>query len=149
MRKTYLLTPGPTQIPDSVLATFARPIVHHRTAAFEKVFEEVRAGLKFLFQTKQEVLILTATGTGAMDAAISNVFRKGEKVITVNGGKFGERWTKIAKAYGLDAIEIRLENGDSLEPAELKDIVRANSDAKAIFFQASETSTGALMPTRE
>ncbi|HUP58012.1 MAG TPA: alanine--glyoxylate aminotransferase family protein [Bdellovibrionota bacterium] len=149
MRKTYLLTPGPTQIPESVLATFAQPIVHHRTVAFEKVFEEVRAGLKYLFQTKQEVLILTATGSGAMDAAVSNVFRKGEKVITVNGGKFGERWTKIARAYGLNAVEIALENGDSLEPAKLREVVRANSDAKAILFQASETSTGALMPTRE
>src|SRR6185295_12625125 len=137
MKKTYLLTPGPTQIPDSVLATFARPIVHHRTAAFEKVFEEVRAGLKLLFQTKQEVLILTATGTGAMDAAVSNVFKRGEKVITINGGKFGERWTQIAKVYGLKPVELKVENGDSIEASKVREAVRANSDAKAILFQAS------------
>src|SRR3954454_719621 len=98
MRKTYLLTPGPTAIPESVLSTFALPIVHHRTPAFQQVFEQVKADLKYLFQTRQDVMILTATGTGGMDAAVSNVFRKGEKVITVNAGKFGERWTKIAKA---------------------------------------------------
>jgi aspartate aminotransferase-like enzyme len=149
MKKTYLLTPGPTQIPDSVLATFARQIVHHRTAAFEKVFEEVRAGLKFLFQTKQEVLILTATGTGAMDAAVSNLFKRGEKVITINGGKFGERWTKIAQAYGLQPVELELAPGESIEASNVREAARNNPDAKAILFQASETSTGALMPTEE
>src|SRR4051812_44387763 len=130
MKKTYLLTPGPTQIPASVLATSSLPIVHHRTAAFERVFEEVRLGLKELFQTQQEVLLLTATGTGAMDAAVSNIFRRGEKVITINGGKFGERWTKIAKAYGLNPVEIELANGASAEPIQVEEFVRKHSDAK-------------------
>ena len=97
MKKTYLLTPGPTPIPESVAAGFARPIIHHRTAAFEKLFEDVRKGLKYLYQTRQEVLMLAASGTGAMEAAVSNLFKKGDKVITLNAGKFGERWTKIAK----------------------------------------------------
>jgi aspartate aminotransferase-like enzyme len=149
MRKTYLLTPGPTAIPENVLAGFARPIVHHRTPAFQAVFEQVRADLKYLFQTKQEVLILTATGTGAMDAAVSNVLSKGDKVIVVNAGKFGERWTGIGKAYGLNVVEIKLPAGDSLEPKQLEETVRANPDAKAVLFQASETSTGAKMPTQE
>src|SRR5438067_2227629 len=107
MKKTYLLTPGPTQIPETISASFARPIVHHRTPAFQAIFEDVREGLRFLFQTKQEVILLAATGTGAMDAAVSNVFRRGDVVITINAGKFGERWTKIATTYGLKPVEIK------------------------------------------
>jgi aspartate aminotransferase-like enzyme len=149
MKKTYLLTPGPTPIPDSVLAALSEPIIHHRTPAFEKIMEEVRNGLKYLFQTKQEVLMLATTGTGAMEASVSNLFSRGDKVITVNGGKFGERWTQIAKAYGLNAIEIKLEAGDSLEPDHLQEVVRSHPDAKGILFQASETSTGVQMPTQE
>src|SRR4051812_23142313 len=101
MRKTYLLTPGPTPIPESVMAALSQPMIHHRTPAFQNVFEEVRSGLKYLYQTKQDVLMLACTGTGSMDATVSNLFRKGDQVITINGGKFGERWTQIAKAYGL------------------------------------------------
>ncbi|MBY0470912.1 alanine--glyoxylate aminotransferase family protein [bacterium] len=149
MKKNYLLTPGPTAIPESVVSVFAQPIIHHRTPQFEKLFEDVKAGLKYLYQTKQDVLMLAATGTGAMDAAVSNLFRKGDKVITINGGKFGERWTKIAKAYGLQPIEIKLDNGIAVEPKEVEDTIRAHADAKAILFQASETSTGVKMPTQE
>ncbi|MGE4108952.1 MAG: alanine--glyoxylate aminotransferase family protein, partial [Bacteriovoracia bacterium] len=149
MKKTYLLTPGPTAIPEQVVSTFAQPIMHHRTPAFEALFEDVKTNLKYVFQTKQDVLMLAATGTGAMDAAVCNLFKKGDKVITVNGGKFGDRWTKIAKVYGLKPIEILLDRGDSVEPAQLQKVVDENKDAKAILFQASETSTGAQMPTQE
>jgi aspartate aminotransferase-like enzyme len=149
MKKTYLLAPGPTPIPESVLAVFSQPIIHHRTPAFEKVIENVRSGLKYLYQTKQEVLILAASGTGAMDASVTNLFSPGEKVIVVNAGKFGERWIKIAKAYGLNAIEILLSPGDTLAPPQLAETVAAHPDAQAILFQASETSTGVLLPTQE
>ena len=149
MRKTYLLTPGPTPIPESISSIFARPIIHHRTPAFQNLFEDVRAGLKYLFQTKQEVLLLTCTGSGAMDATISNLFCRGDSVIVVNGGKFGERWTKIAQAYGLQPIEIKLTAGEALAPAQLEQTVRANPQARAVLFQASETSTGVQMPTQE
>jgi aspartate aminotransferase-like enzyme len=149
MKKTYLLTPGPTPIPETVTSVFARPIIHHRTPQFQTMFEDVKVGLKYLFQTKQDVILLAATGTGAMDAAVSNLFRKNDKVIIINGGKFGERWTKISKAYGLTPVEIKLVAGESVEPKQLADVVRANPDAKAILFQASETSTGVQMPTQE
>ncbi|MBI4924968.1 MAG: alanine--glyoxylate aminotransferase family protein, partial [Bdellovibrio sp.] len=85
----------------------------------------------------------------AMDAAVSNLFSKGDKVITINGGKFGERWTKISKNYGLNPIEIKLVPGNAIEPNQLETTVRSNTDAKAILFQASETSTGVKMPTPE
>lgn len=149
MKKTYLLTPGPTPIPEGVSAVFAQPIIHHRTPLFEQVFQNVRDGLKYVFQTKQEVLTLAATGTGVMDAAVANLFSRGQKVITVNGGKFGERWTKIATAYGLNPIEIKVERGKSVDLKALEQLVQKNSDAKAILFQASETSTGVRMPTKE
>ncbi len=149
MRKTYLLTPGPTPIPETISAIFARPIIHHRTPAFQSVFESVKQDLKYLYQTRQEVLVLTTTGTGAMEASVVNVFRKGQKVITINGGKFGERWTKIAKTYGLHPIEIKLEPGDAVQPSALAEVIQAHPDARGILFQASETSTGTVMPTLE
>ena len=149
MRKTYLLTPGPTAIPENVLAKLSQPIIHHRTPEFQALFDEVRVGLKYLFQTEQDVILLTATGTGAMDAAIANLFKRGDKVITVNAGKFGERWTKIAKAYRLNPVEIKIENGDSLEIKQLEQTIAANKDARAVLFQASETSTGVRLPTQE
>lgn len=149
MRKTYLLTPGPTQIPESIHSIFARPIIHHRTPAFQNLFEDVRAGLKFLFQTKQDVLLLAASGTGAMEASVSNLFRKGDSVLVLNAGKFGERWTKIAKVYGLNPIELKSAAGEAPEPKQIDDLVRANPTARAILFQASETSTGVRLPTQE
>jgi len=149
MRKTYLLTPGPTSIPENISAIFARPIIHHRTPAFQQVFDDVKSKLKYLFQTQQDVLILSCSGTGAMDAAVSNLFKKGDTVITINVGKFGERWTKIAQAYGLNVVEILGEAGESIEPDQVQEVIKAHSHARAILFQASETSTGVKLPTRE
>lgn len=150
MKKTYLLTPGPTTIPEAVSAVLASPILHHRTPAFQALFEDVRSGLKYLFQTKHDVLILTTTGTGAMDAAVSNLFRRGDQVITLNAGKFGERWGRIARAYGLNVVELRASQpGESFEARQVEEAIRSHSDAKAILFQASETSTGVRLPTQE
>lgn len=149
MKKTYLLTPGPTAIPENILSLAARPILHHRTPAFQRLFEEVRQNLKYLFQTKQDVLLLTCSGTGAMDAAVSNLFKRGDSVIVINGGKFGERWTKIADAYGLNPVEIKVPNGEAVELAAVEAMVRKVPEAKGVLFQASETSTGVKMPTRE
>jgi aspartate aminotransferase-like enzyme len=149
MKKTYLLAPGPTPVPERVAAILGQPIPHHRTPGFEKIFAEARDGLKWLYQTKSEVIMLTATGTGAMDAAVSNLFSRGEKIITINAGKFGERWTKIAKVYGLNAVELKVANGEAVDPEALKKILDANPDAKGVLFQASETSTGTRMPVKE
>ena len=149
MKKNYLLTPGPTPIPESVSSVFSRPLIHHRTPAFKALFEEVQAGLKYVYQTQNQVLILTASGTGAMDAAICNLFSRGHKVITINGGKFGARWAEITHAYGLGAVEIELPPGEAIDPAVLQAVVDQHPDAKAVLFQASETSTGVRMPTRE
>ncbi|OFY99862.1 MAG: class V aminotransferase [Bdellovibrionales bacterium GWC1_52_8] len=147
--KTYLLTPGPTPIPESVNAVLSQPIIHHRTPGFRKIFQEVEAGLKSIFQTEKDVLILTCSGTGAMTAAVANLFNPGDQIITINAGKFGERWTQIAQAYGLRPVEIKIENGKTLALPVLKQAIQAHPGAKAILFQASETSTGTQLPTQE
>lgn len=147
MNKTYLLTPGPTPIPESVLSVLAQPIIHHRTPVFETLFQEVQTGLKYLFQTSQEVILLASTGTGAMDAVVSNLFSKGDAVIVLNAGKFGERWTKIARAYGLETFEHKVSAGSTIQPEEVRKLVKSHPHAKAILFQACETSTGVELPT--
>ena len=148
MKKFRLLTPGPTSIPEKVLAKFAEPVVHHRTTIFEETFKKVQDHLQWLFQTKQPVLALTATGTGAMEATVSNLFSPHDEVVVVTAGKFGERWTKIARAYGLKVHEIMVDRGKALEPFVLEQKLTEYPFSKAVLFQASETSTGALMPVK-
>lgn len=149
MKKTYLLAPGPTPIPESVAATFVRPIIHHRTPGFQGILDDVRAGLKYVFQTRQDVLLLSSSGTGAMEAALTNLFSRGDEVITINGGKFGERWSKIAKAHGVNSIEVKVPYGEALDPKQFEEQLKRHPLAKAVLFQASETSTGIRMPTQE
>jgi aspartate aminotransferase-like enzyme len=144
IKKYYLLSPGPTPVPENVLASAAEPIIHHRTPEFSKIFMEVTEGLKYVFGTKEDVYILTSSGTGAMEAAVVNVLSPGDKAITINGGKFGERWGNICKAYGIQHKEIVLEWGQDYTKDELEAELKANPDLKAIFCQLSETSTGAI-----
>lgn len=149
MKKYRLLTPGPTAIPEKVLAKFAEPIIHHRTSIFEAEFKQVQDHLQWLFETRQTVLSLTATGSGAMEAAVTNLLSPGDEVITINAGKFGERWTKIAQAYGVKAHELWVERGHAVEIAQLESKLKEVPACKAVFFQASETSTGTWMPVKE
>ncbi|MBP1749501.1 MAG: Soluble hydrogenase, small subunit [Deltaproteobacteria bacterium] len=149
MQKRYLLAPGPTQIPPEVLLKMAEPMIHHRNPVFETVVEEVRAGLKFLFGTQNEVLIFAASGTGAMEGAITNMLSPGDKAIVVRSGKFGERWAEICQAYGVTSINIDLPWGDKLDPSIIEEALKANPDAKAVYTQATETSTGTIFPTEE
>jgi aspartate aminotransferase-like enzyme len=149
MKKFRLLTPGPTTIPEKVLAKFSEPIMHHRTTLFEKDFKEFQDLLQWLFETKQLVLTLTATGTGAMEATVANLFSPLDEVIVVNAGKFGERWTKICKAFGVTVHEIYVDRGKAVELAVVEQTLQKNPKVKAVLFQASETSTGARMPIQE
>jgi aspartate aminotransferase-like enzyme len=146
MIKDYLLAPGPTPVPPEVLLAMARPVIHHRTPQFEAVFAEVQTGLQWLYQTSEDVLILAASGTGAMEAAVTNTTSPGDRVLVVNGGKFGERWTKIANAYGLAVDELRVEWGKAVAPEAVERVLREHSDTKLVLMQASETSTTALHP---
>ncbi|HXG19252.1 MAG TPA: alanine--glyoxylate aminotransferase family protein [Methylomirabilota bacterium] len=149
MLKRYLLTPGPTAVPPEVMLRMSQPLIHHRTPEFEKLFAEVQEGLRWLFQTEQDVLMLAASGTGAMEAAVSNLCSAGDTVIVVNGGKFGERWLKISQAFGLRPVELKVEWGQAVRTAAIAEALKANPHAKAILVQASETSTTALHPIKD
>jgi aspartate aminotransferase-like enzyme len=142
MLKRYLLAPGPTPVPPEVLLGMALPIIHHRSADFLPVLDSAKKGLKWLYQTGNDVLILSSTGTGGMVGAVNNFFSPGEKVLVVNGGKFGERWTKICQSYGLKVKEVVVEWGFAVRPAEIESELEKDKDIKGVFIQATETSTG-------
>jgi len=146
MKKRYLLAPGPTPVPESVSLEMAQPMLHHRTPQFSAIFAEAAEDAKYLFQTKQDVLILASTGTGGMEGCITNLFSPGDKVLVVNGGKFGERWGKISQAYGLKVVEIKVEWGQAVDPKVVEDHLKKEGDIRGILVQASETSTTAAHP---
>lgn len=147
--KKYVFTPGPVPVPSEVLIEMAKPIIHHRTAEFEEIFAEVREGLKYIYDTKQEVFILAASGTGAMEASVANTLSTGDKVLVVNSGKFGERWGKICRAYGVEVQEIMVEWGKEVDPADIEKALDDDPSIKAVLTQASETSTGVKHPIKE
>jgi aspartate aminotransferase-like enzyme len=142
MQKRYLLAPGPTPVPPEVLQSMAMPIIHHRAPDFVPIMESAREGLKWLYQTTNEVMMLSCSGTGAMVAAINNFFSPADKVLVVNGGKFGERWTKISESYGLEVTEIAVDWGYTVKPEQVKEALDKDPAIKAVLMQASETSTG-------
>jgi len=142
MKKKYLLTPGPTPLPPEVLLSQAQPIIHHRTPEFQEIFKEVCEGLKVIFQTANDCFVLTSSGTGAMEAAVVNLASKGDTVLTVQGGKFGERWAEIAKAYGINAEVIDVEWGQAVDPKDIEKKLKTNPKIKAVFTTLCETSTG-------
>ena len=149
MIKQYLLAPGPTPVPSEVVMAMAETMIHHRTPQFSKIFAEAREGLKALFGTKNDVLVLASSGTGAMEAAVSNLFSPGEKVLVVNGGKFGERWLQISQTFGLDPIEIKVEWGKAVKIDTIEKQLKLHPDIKGVMIQASETSTTVLHPVKE
>jgi len=144
--KRYLLAPGPTPVPPEVALRMAEPMIHHRTPQFSKIFSETREGLRRLFQTSQDVLMLASSGTGAMEAAVANVCAPGDSVIVVNGGKFGERWSRICETYGITVKEVAVEWGRAVRPEAVKAALDETPAARAVFVQASETSTTAVHP---
>jgi aspartate aminotransferase-like enzyme len=149
MEKKYLFSPGPTMLPPEVLLKMAEPIMHHREPEFEKIFSEIREGLKYLFQTKNEVLVFTSSGTGAMEGAVSNILSKRDKALVIRGGKFGERWGEICKAYGIEFIPIDVEWGRAVEPEWVEEALNSDPAIRAVYTQASETSTGVKHPIKE
>jgi aspartate aminotransferase-like enzyme len=108
--KTRLFSPGPVMVPEKVLLKMAEPVFHHRTPEYEALFAEVNRKLRQFFMTEGDVFTLASSGTGAMETAVVNVMAKGDKAITVRGGKFGERWDEICKAYGIETCR-SMSNG--------------------------------------
>lgn len=142
MLKRYLLAPGPTPVPPEALLAMAMPIIHHRSPDFMPVLDSAKKGLQWLCQTKNDVLILCSTGTGGMVGAVNNFFSPGDKALVINAGNFGERWTKICKAYNLSVEEIKIEWGHAVKPEDVEQALKKDPSIKGVFVQASETSTG-------
>jgi aspartate aminotransferase-like enzyme len=140
------MIPGPTPVPEKVLLAMAKHPIGHRSGEFSKIIGELTENLKWLHQTQNDVLMLTASGTGAMEAGIINFLSPGDRVLVGNNGKFGDRWAKVSKAYGLTVEEIKAEWGKALDPEEFRAKLAADSDKsiKAVIVTHSETSTGVL-----
>jgi len=140
--KKRLFTPGPTPIPEKVALAMAEPIIHHRNPEFGEILIRVNANLRYLFQTAQPVLTLTTSGTGGVEATFVSLFSPGDKIISVNGGKFGERWVKMPQAFGMNVVEVKTQWGTAPDIEALKAVLLKNTDAKAVYLVHSETSTG-------
>ncbi len=144
MKKHYLMTPGPTPVPEEIRNEMARPMIHHRTKEYQAIFKDATEGLKKIFKTSGDLFTFTSSGTGAMEASIVNVLSPGDKIIVVRGGKFGERFGEIAKAYGVEVIAIDVEWGDAPKPEVIKETIKKNPGVKAVYTTLCETSTATV-----
>jgi len=144
MMKHYLLTPGPTPIPPEVALKEALPILHHRTSEFAAIYKDVAEGLKYVFQTKNEVYMLAGSGTAAMEMAVINLLSAGDEIIVAGCGNFGDRWAKIAQSYGVKVISASVPWGNVVKPAEIEKALKANPNVKAVYTTFTETSTGVV-----
>ena len=144
--KLTLMIPGPTPVPETVLQAMGKHPIGHRSADFQKIVRRTTEQLKWLHQTQNDVLVITGSGTAAMEAGIINVLSKGDKVLCGDNGKFGERWVKVAKAYGLDVEVVKAEWGQPLDPEAFRAALEADSakSIKAVILTHSETSTGVI-----
>jgi serine---pyruvate transaminase len=143
MRKHRLMTPGPSPVPEETLLDLAQPMFHHRTKEFQAILKQVLADLQHVLDTRNDVLILTSSGTGAMEAALVNTVARGQKVIVLASGRFGERWGEIASAFGIESHVLQVAPGQSVSPAQLEQALAKYPDAVAVFATLCETSTGA------
>ncbi len=141
IRKTRLLTPGPTPLYPPALHAMMAADIHHRTQDFVKVYKAAVSDLKEVMGTSYDVIPLACSGTGAMEASVSNLFRKGDRVIVCSAGKFGERWVQITKAFGLDPVVLSAEYGEAVPAAAVVEKL-AEPGIRGVFLQATETSTG-------
>jgi aspartate aminotransferase-like enzyme len=142
--KRYLLTPGPTPVPPQVLSVLGEPQIHHRSPDFKRAYGECLERLKQVCRTENDVLLFTASGTGAFESAVANLIGEGDRVLVVSSGNFGERWAAMAKAYRADVVHMKLPWGDSPDPEELRAKLAETGAVKAVFLVHSETSTGVV-----
>ena len=133
-REKLLMTPGPTMVPPRVLEVMRRQIIHHRTKEFETIYDGLEEDLKFVFQTKNMVLMFSSSGTGAMESAVVNLFSPGDKVLAISIGAFGDRFADIATTFGLNVQKLAVSGGEAVNVQQVKDILDAvvNNERKAI-----------------
>jgi aspartate aminotransferase-like enzyme len=140
------MTPGPAPVPEDVLLELARPVIHHRSAEAKQVIVDVGGDLKEVFQTKNDVLILTSSGTGAMEAAVVNTVPPGKKALVLNAGHFAARWAAICKAHGVGAVSLDTEWGQPVDPVQVANALKQHPDTVCVLGTLSETSTGTGHP---
>jgi aspartate aminotransferase-like enzyme len=141
--RSKLLTPGPTSVPPAVLVALAEPVLHHRGSDFKLLFTETLSRLATVFRTEHDVLVVTASGTGAFEAAFVNVLSPGERILVPSWGEFGERWQKLGTALGADVVALRHEWGSIPDPAAIGEAL-VRSGAETVVIVHSETSTGVV-----
>ncbi len=144
MKHPFLMTPGPSPLAPEVKQALSKDIIHHRTAEFRSILKEVHSGLKYVFQTQNPVLVLSSSGTGAMEAAVTNLLSRNDKILVVVGGKFGQRWQEICQSYSLNVVSWEIEWGSSPSAIELENLLDKHSDIKAVFTTLCETSTATV-----
>lgn len=145
MIKPRLFAPGPVMVPPEVLQELVKPVTHHRTAEFRKLMGECNELLQYVFQTSRDVYTFTGSGTVAMEASVANVVARGEKMIAVVGGKFGERWQQLGKAFGANVVTIDVQWGTAADPQRIADALKQHPDAVAVYVTHSETSTATAL----
>ena len=144
MKKRYLMTPGPTPVPAEVLLAQARPMIHHRTPDFSATLMEATDGLKHVFQTENDVMIMACSGTGVMESSIANCFCAGDTVIVTRNGKFGDRMKQLCEVYGLEVVDFAYEWTETVRPADIAKALHDYPDARGVIVTQSETSSGVL-----
>ncbi len=144
MNKYRLMSPGPTPVPPEVSAAGALPVIHHRTPEFGEIFTRVNENLKQVFLTENDIFTYAASGTGAFEGAIQNLFTPGDKVLVVNSGNFGNRWVKMSQAFGLEVTEIKYDWGVKGDNDEITEALSNDPEIKAAMCVLSETSTGTV-----
>ena len=142
--KERLFTPGPVPLPPEVIKALGQQIIHHRTPEFTQIFLNVRKKLQQMLKTENDVLLFASSGTGAMEASVINFFKKGDRVLIINAGKFGQRWRDLAKTFELKVVDYEIEWGETYEKEKIEEIIKKFPDIKGILVQHSETSTTTL-----
>lgn len=142
--KEYLMIPGPTPVPEKILAAMARQMIGHRGPVFKQIYKDCEEGIKWAHQTANDIMFITGSGTAGMEASVANMFSAGDKVLVANIGNFGSRFVKICKAYGLDVKDYKLERGKPADPAEIDRVLSSEKGFKGLLFQQNETSTAVI-----
>ncbi len=144
MLKRFLITPGPTPVPPEVLSALAEPVIHHRAPRFTEILKDVVSGMKYIYQTENDIIVLAASGTAAMESAVVNLVNPGDHVLVASVGNFGERWMKLATTWGAEVTALEYEWGTRAVPADVEAALQNDPAIKAVYVQHSETSTGVL-----
>lgn len=144
-----LLAPGPVNLHPEVRRLLSLPMIHHRTPEFDRILARVLRNIKKVFQTSQEVFLLTSTGSGGMECALVNLLAPADKVLAIVSGKFGERWAQMAEVFGGQVITLNVPWGEAVSVAEVEAVLKKNPDIRLVLCQACETSTAVAHPIRE